>query len=94
MDSREKWIEALVARYGPLIGGSELRELLGFRTAAAMQRAVRQRLMKAPVFPMEGRRGLFALTGEIAEWLLQERAKALTKPLPHPHQGGADSQTM
>lgn len=91
MDSREKWIEVLVARYSPLIGGSDLRKLLGFRTAAAMQRAVRQGLMKVPVFHLEGRRGLFAITSEIAEWLLQERAKALTKSLPHPNLGGTDS---
>lgn len=92
METREEWIETLVSRYGPLVGGHDLRKLLGFRTAAAMQRAVRQGLMRAPVFHLEGRRGLFAITSEIAEWLLQERAKALTKP--RPHQGGPDSKTM
>lgn len=76
MDNPEKWTEMLVDRYGPLIGGRDLRELLGFRTAAAMQRAIRQHLLKAPVFHIQGRRGLFAITTEVAGWLLQERARA------------------
>lgn len=81
MDCPEKWTEALVDRYGPLIGGRDLRELLGFRTAAAMQRAMRQGLLKAPVFHIQGRRGVFGLTTEVAAWLLQQRAKA-TQPEP------------
>lgn len=76
MESPEKWTETLVERYGHVIGGGDLRELLGFRTAAAMQRAMRQGLLKAPVFRIEGRRGLFALTAEVAAWLLQQRASS------------------
>ena len=68
-----EWISEVVARFGPLVGGRDLRELLGFRTAAAMQRAMRKGLIGAPVFAMEGRRGLFAITAEIATWIVRQR---------------------
>ena len=71
--SPECWAQQLVDQYGPIVGGRELRELLGYRTAPAMQRAVRKDLVGAPVFSMPGRRGLFAITTDIAGWLLEQR---------------------
>lgn len=69
----EAWVAQVVSRFGPLIGGSDLRQLLGFRTASAMQRAMRKGLLSAPVFALEGRRGLFAITAEVATWIVKQR---------------------
>ena len=61
--------ETMLDRYGPLIGGADLRKALGFRSAASFQRAVRTNGLGVRVFCVPGRRGKFALTIEVAQWL-------------------------
>lgn len=80
--SPEEWARQLVDCYGPLVGGRELRGLLGFKTAPALQRAIRMQLLGAPLFRIKGRRGVFALTAEIASWLLEERRSAISRGKP------------
>lgn len=70
----DAWIEAMVARYGPVVGGADLRGLLGYRTRSAFERAFRLDTVAVPVFRMPGRRGYFALTHEAAAALLNARA--------------------
>ena len=61
--------------YGPLIGGSDLRQVLGFRTASAFNRAVRINAIGVNVFNLPRRRGKFALTSEVAMWLISVSSK-------------------
>lgn len=59
--------EMLTATYGPFMDAKALCKVLCFPSVAALQAAkARGRLPFRPV-PLEGRRGLFALTEEIAE---------------------------
>lgn len=67
------WIEEQIERYGPLLGGSALRSLLGFRTTAAFQKARLQGQIGVPVFPLPGRKGVFAVTQEACRWVLTQR---------------------
>jgi hypothetical protein len=59
----------LMRQFGPVIGGSELRKALGFRSAVTFRRAIRQGKLAVKVFELEGRRGKFALTADVARWL-------------------------
>lgn len=70
------WIEEQVNRYGPVVGGSDLRSLLGFRTAAAFQKARLQGQLEVLVFTMRGRQGMFAVTQEACRWVLAQRQLA------------------
>lgn len=56
-------------QFGPMIGGSELCRALGFRSAVTFRRAFRQGKLPVRVFELEGRKGKFALTADIAKWL-------------------------
>lgn len=74
----QTWIETQVRRFGPLIGGEELRQFLGFRTPEAFQKARTLGSIELPIFPLPGRRGHFAFTDEACAWLLRQRAARST----------------
>lgn len=59
----------LLALYGPLLGGEELMRAAGFRTANAFKLAIRRGRVGFDVFQITGRRGQFARTADVVEWL-------------------------
>lgn len=61
--------ELLVNQYGPILRGPELRNALGFDSSQAFLRAKRLGQLQVNVFSLPGRRGYFALTTEVANWL-------------------------
>lgn len=67
------WIDEQIGRYGPLVGGSALRSLLGFRTTTAFQKARLQGQIGVAVFSLPGRQGVFAVTQEACRWVLAQR---------------------
>ena len=56
-----------------------MREALGFKSAAAFCRAVRDGRLPVRLFEMPGRRGRFALATDVSEWLVT-RAEARGHP--------------
>jgi hypothetical protein len=65
--------ETLTRLYGPLLASRDLWKFLGFSTPAAYRQArLRQRIPVAE-FEIEGRRGRFALTQDVARWLAEQR---------------------
>jgi len=61
--------EFLLNKYGPLLGGDDLVNLLGYKTKAAFYRSVRMNTVGVEVFNISGRKGKFALTENVANWL-------------------------
>lgn len=61
--------ENLSTLFGPLIGGKDLIHVLGFRTPAAFRRALRLNRLGLNTFAIEGRRGQFALSADVEEWI-------------------------
>ena len=59
----------MLAEYGPLLGGKELRNALGYSSPAAFWQARRRGNILVRTFRIEGRRGTFALTTDVARWL-------------------------
>ncbi len=72
-----EFAEQMLKQYGPLMGGSELWSALGFKTHAAFGRARRNGLLGLRVFELPGRRGQFALTTDVVQWLWQSREKGV-----------------
>lgn len=62
-------VSALITAHGELIGGVELARCLGFRTTRAFQKAAAADRLPVETFVLEGRRGRFARTRDIAIWL-------------------------
>ncbi|OJY95737.1 MAG: hypothetical protein BGP25_13310 [Lysobacterales bacterium 63-13] len=66
---------ALFERFGPMMSGPALRQALGYRTASAFRQAMASPVACLPAFRIPGRRGWYALTQEVAAWLIN-RAEA------------------
>lgn len=64
----------LMDRHGPLVGGLDLSRALGYPTAAAFRQALIRNSVPVRVFSIPNRRGRFALTRDVAEWLAACRA--------------------
>lgn len=65
----EQLSRLLMEHYGALMGGADLYRTLGFPSSAAFTRAKAADLVGVHVFKLPGRKGTFALTTDVAEWL-------------------------
>jgi len=63
----------LMEHFGPVIGGEDLRQVLGYKTGAAFRLALKQNDITLPVFTIKKRRGRFALAIDIARWLAEQK---------------------
>ena len=61
----------LIEQYGPLVGGGDLAQVLGFQTTAALRQARRRGKISLRTFRIEGRQGLFAFTADVSAWLAE-----------------------
>lgn len=59
--------------HGPLMGGSALLAALGHCSPASLRQARRRGQVSVHTFTLPNRRGNFALTREVAEWLARAR---------------------
>lgn len=69
----------LTDRHGPVLGGKALHQVLGYPTAAAFRQAMLRGAVAVPIFEIPKRRGRFALARDVALWLVQCRANAVTR---------------
>lgn len=79
--SLDELVERLTRTLGIVVGGSALSKALGYRTQGAFRQALTRNRIPIPVFALDGRRGRFALTSDIAQWLWSQRTSHL---LEHP----------
>lgn len=63
----------LLSHYGPLLGSRELWRVLGYSSPASFRQAKFRNQLPVKIFEIEGRRGSFALTIEVAAWLATQR---------------------
>ena len=68
-------LASLLATHGPLLGGADLMRALGYRNAAAMRQARYRGQITLTLFTLPNRRGHYALTAEVAEWLAKARTQ-------------------
>jgi hypothetical protein len=70
IDARaQKFEEELLARYGAVISGRDLRIILGYPSGDAFRHAVHRKTLPIPTFFLKGRRGRCATTREVARWM-------------------------
>lgn len=71
---REQLLDALLKAHGQVVGGSELANLLGFKSSDSMRKAVSHGILYLQTFPIPGRHGRHALTIEVVDWLIRRRS--------------------
>lgn len=64
--------QQLLDRFGPLVPCRELPALLGFPSAGAVRQARHRGRLGVSTFKLPNRRGCFAYTEEIADWLSRQ----------------------
>lgn len=64
----------LFNRHGPVIGQEHLWQALGYSSIDAFRQAEVRQTLPVRVFPLERRRGKFALVKEVAGWLAGQYA--------------------
>lgn len=72
-DLKTQLRESLLRLHGPLLGGNPLAAALGHRSAASLRQARRRGQIGVPLFTVPNRRGWFALTQDVADWLADMR---------------------
>jgi len=73
----KRLLEHLTLVYGPLLASRDLWKVLGYPSPAAYRQARSRQRVPVSEFEIEGRRGRFALTQDVAIWLAQQRFPAL-----------------
>jgi len=66
----------LIKQYGPMLSGTSLCNALGYPSMDAFRQAFSRGTVPVPVFPIENRRGKYALVKDVARWLAERRASA------------------
>ena len=74
VDSLEELELRLTRALGAVVGGGALTRTLGYRTQGAFRQALARERVPVPGFVIDGRRGRFALTSDIARWLWPQLA--------------------
>lgn len=64
---------SLSERYGTMVGSCDLWRELGFRSPSAFRQALARGTLGLTVFVVAGRRGKFALAGDIALWIARQK---------------------
>ena len=65
--------------HGHLLGGETLAAALGHKNAASFRQARRRGQVAIPLFTVPNRRGWFALTLDVADWLANLRLNTRQK---------------
>ena len=74
----ESLAQELFSRFGPLVGGRDLAVLLGYPSVAALTQAERRKTVGIRIFEIENRRGRFAFTEDVGNWLAELRTRTRT----------------
>lgn len=65
--------EDMLKLHGPVLTGEALMRSLGYVSKDAFRQSIVRKTVPIPVFRMENRRGYYALTKEVAEYLAKAR---------------------
>lgn len=65
------FLSDLLDRYGPLMGGADLVNALGYSNSKALRQARLQNRLGVRVFSVPHRKGAYANTRDVAAWLLE-----------------------
>ncbi len=76
--------EALTERYGIMLNSSVLWKELGYSSTAAFRVAVARGSVELPLFSIANRKGKFALSKDVAEWVSRQRHTSLVNAKCHP----------
>ena len=69
----------LIEKYGMLISGKHLSDVLGYPSIGAFRKSLQRGKVEVPILSFKNRRGKYALTKDVSEWLTSSRYKSMEK---------------
>lgn len=75
----EELRNSLTKLYGPLLPSRELWKIFGYSSPAAYRQARARKSLPVGEFEIEGRRGYFALTYDVAQWLAKQSSQQVSE---------------
>lgn len=66
---RSAIMSSLEQAHGPLLKGDGLANALGYKNLASLRQAKKRNQVGVALFELPNRKGLYALTAEVADWL-------------------------
>lgn len=80
-NAADKALRAELERsYGLIMNSQQIRQLLAFPSQEAFRQARHKGAIGIRMFPQPHRRGLFALTRDVAHWVSEQRGRAAKRP--------------
>ncbi|HEX7965313.1 MAG TPA: hypothetical protein VF651_06310 [Gammaproteobacteria bacterium] len=77
MDSLEKhYLNLLVEKHGWVLVGRSLMKALGYPSLESLRQAIHRGSVPVPLFPIENRKGMGALSTDVAKWMAGRKAIA------------------
>lgn len=76
---KQQMFDALFKEYGPLLPSTKLWSVLGYPSITAFRQSHQRGQLSLPIIKIEGRRGQFALTVDVVDWLLQQKENTQPK---------------
>lgn len=73
-------MSSLEQAHGPLLKGEGLANALGYKNLASLRQARKRDQVGVALFELPNRKGLYALTAEVADWLATCRLQANRQP--------------
>ncbi|MBL4882159.1 MAG: hypothetical protein JKX82_12755 [Oleispira sp.] len=73
---------SLLKEYGPILSDERLANCLGYPSIGAFRKAVSRKTVPITVFSIPNRSGKFALTKDVAGWLVTQRINAMKEEKP------------
>lgn len=77
---RSAIMSSLEHAHGPLLKGEGLANALGYKNLASLRQAKKRDQVGVALFELPNRKGLYALTAEVADWLATCRLQANRQP--------------
>lgn len=65
-------------KYGEIIGGYDLAKLLGYKSTASFRQAISRNQIPFSTFNIENRKGRFAYTNDVLDWLTNLKTKEIS----------------
>lgn len=69
MQDRRTWEAMLLHEYGALLNTTQIAHVLGYRSASALEKARQRGRLPVQTVKIPGRRGWYASSSQIADWL-------------------------
>lgn len=71
--------QQLLQEHGILVSGDALHKVLGFRSKMAFRKSLERGTVEVPIISFKNRRGKYALSTDIADWITNNRFDSLEK---------------